>query len=100
MSTNQLLLELRNLTGEHAEKIRFIADKIDPVSTWDWNNVQAELSLEDLYQAALETLGKPEAALVWLTTPQFSIGGLPPILCEDRRSVINILGRIEHGVYS
>lgn len=48
--------------------------------------------------------GDRDAAVEWLTTPQRALGGEPPIEVArtdvGAREVENLIGRIEHGVYS
>jgi len=48
--------------------------------------------------------GDRDAAVEWLTTPQRGLGGEPPIGVArtevGAREVENLIGRIEHGVYS
>ena len=57
-----------------------------------------------LYTLALEVMGTPEFARQWLATPQRALGGATPLdhaLTElGAREVENLLGRIEHGVYT
>ncbi len=51
-----------------------------------------------------EILGDKEAALSWLRSPNRSLGSVPPedLLDTDigAQSVMEVLGRIEHGVFS
>jgi putative toxin-antitoxin system antitoxin component (TIGR02293 family) len=53
---------------------------------------------------AIKVLGGEEAARSWLTGPQFGLGGAVPLDYArtelGAREVENLLGRIEHGVYS
>lgn len=53
---------------------------------------------------AIEVLESEEDARRWLTTPQFGLGGAVPLEYADTevgaREVEDLLGRIEHGVYS
>jgi len=53
---------------------------------------------------AVQVLGSEERASHWLQRPNGALGGEPPIALLDTdlgaRQVEEILGRIEHGVYS
>jgi putative toxin-antitoxin system antitoxin component (TIGR02293 family) len=53
---------------------------------------------------AVEVLESEENARQWLTSPQFGLGGAVPLEYAETevgaREVENLLGRIEHGVYS
>lgn len=53
---------------------------------------------------AVEVMESEESARQWLTSPQFGLGGAVPLEYAETevgaREVENLLGRIEHGVYS
>jgi len=53
---------------------------------------------------AVEVLESDDHARQWLTSPQFGLGGAVPLDYADTeagaREVEDLLGRIEHGVYS
>ena len=53
---------------------------------------------------AIEVMESEENARQWLTSPQFGLGGAVPLEYAETevgaREVENLLGRIEHGVYS
>jgi putative toxin-antitoxin system antitoxin component (TIGR02293 family) len=53
---------------------------------------------------ALEVMETQENARQWLTSPQFGLGGAIPLEYAETevgaREVEDLLGRIEHGVYS
>jgi putative toxin-antitoxin system antitoxin component (TIGR02293 family) len=53
---------------------------------------------------AIEVMESGEAARQWLCSPQFGLGGAVPLEYAGTevgaREVENLLGRIEHGVYS
>lgn len=57
-----------------------------------------------LLARAIEVLGNKERALRWLKTPRSYFGGKPPLDFVDTElgshEVFNLLGRIEHGVFS
>jgi putative toxin-antitoxin system antitoxin component (TIGR02293 family) len=48
--------------------------------------------------------GDRDAAIEWLTTPQLALGGVRPLDVArtdvGTREVENLIGRLEHGVYS
>lgn len=52
---------------------------------------------------AIEVLGDREAAERWLSTPKPALGGRIPIDLArqgEEQQVLELLGRIEHGVFS
>lgn len=53
---------------------------------------------------AVEVLESADAARRWLSRPQYALGGAVPLDYAETeagaREVENVLGRIEHGVYS
>ena len=53
---------------------------------------------------AVEVMESEHAARQWLTSPQFGLGGAVPLEYAETevgaREVEDLLGRIEHGVYS
>jgi putative toxin-antitoxin system antitoxin component (TIGR02293 family) len=53
---------------------------------------------------AIKLMGDEEDARQWLNSPQFGLGGAVPLDYAKTevgaREVENLLGRIEHGVYS
>jgi len=57
-----------------------------------------------LFGKAVEALENQKNARIWLTTPQFGLGGAIPLEYAETevgaREVEDLLGRIEHGVYS
>jgi putative toxin-antitoxin system antitoxin component (TIGR02293 family) len=57
-----------------------------------------------LLTKAIEVLGSKERALRWLKAPRSYFGGKPPLYFADTelgcQEVFNLLGRIEHGVFS
>jgi putative toxin-antitoxin system antitoxin component (TIGR02293 family) len=62
------------------------------------------LRIGRLYDRACEVLGSPEAARRWLVRPSRALGGAVPLAHADTepgaREVEDVLGRIEHGVFS
>ena len=57
-----------------------------------------------LLSKAIDVLGNKELALRWLKAPRSYFGGRPPLDYADTelgsQEVINLLGRIEYGVFS
>lgn len=57
-----------------------------------------------LFARATEVLETPENARAWLKAPQFGLGGERPLAYAETevgvREVEDLLGRIEHSVYS
>lgn len=60
--------------------------------------------IAQLLNRTLEVLGTKEHAVSWLKNPRSYFGGKPPLDLADtelgNREVLNLLGRIEHGVFS
>jgi hypothetical protein len=48
---------------------------------------------------ALKVLGRPEAAGLWLETRLKQLDGKAPLYCP-KHDVLQVLGRLEHGVFS
>lgn len=61
-----------------------------------------ELAL--LYERGIEVLGSERAFSSWIKSPNYALGGEIPFNLLDTRigftMVLNILGRIEHGIFS
>ena len=61
-----------------------------------------ELAL--LYERGIEVLGSEQAFSNWVKSPNFALGGEIPFNLLDTRigftMVLDILGRIEHGIFS
>ena len=62
------------------------------------------LRLARVVQRAVEVFGDPELAIDWLKTANRSLSGTPPLSLLDTdigtESVLDTLGRIEHGVFA
>lgn len=60
--------------------------------------------LENLMDRAEEVFGSGEAMRQWFTRPQLGLGGLRPLDLADTsagsRELLNLLGRIDYGVYA
>jgi putative toxin-antitoxin system antitoxin component (TIGR02293 family) len=58
---------------------------------------------EQIYQRAAEVMESPEAVRLWLETPNYGLGIRRPIDLIDSGEggqVLDLLGRIQHGVFS
>ncbi|RZK51598.1 MAG: DUF2384 domain-containing protein [Pedobacter sp.] len=62
------------------------------------------IELAQLYERGVEVLGSNKAFNSWVKSPNFALGGEIPFSLLDTRigftMVLDILGRIEHGVFS
>jgi len=62
------------------------------------------MTIKRLLRRAKRVIGSKELALQWLKTPAFGLGGRIPLEVaetpEGAREVMDLLGRIEHSVYS
>jgi putative toxin-antitoxin system antitoxin component (TIGR02293 family) len=71
-----------------------------------FNTCESErlLRIEILFDKAVDVLGDVEAARAWIKTPVKALAGETPLdYCDTEpgaREVGNLLGRIEHGVFS
>lgn len=59
---------------------------------------------QKLFARAVEVLGNERDALHWLQTPRFALNNQIPLKLietdEGQQEVLDLLGRIEHGVFS
>lgn len=62
------------------------------------------IELARLYERGIEVLGSERAFNSWIKSPNYALGGEIPFNLLDTRigftMVLDILGRIEHGVFS
>lgn len=65
---------------------------------------EVTISLMRAYARATEIFGSEERAVAWLKTPNAILNNLTPVQALSSRfgaeEVMDMLGRIEHGVYS
>lgn len=58
---------------------------------------------KEVFDAGMSCFGSPKALMLWLGQPAYGLGGKVPIriMCsgKGRAEVVNLLGRIDHGVY-
>lgn len=84
-----------------------------PVSTLSCRKSQGKLNSDEsdkllriarIYDQALEVFGDPELSRKWLQEPAFALGDIPPLQYADTeigaQEVMDLLGRIQHGVFS
>jgi len=69
-----------------------------PLEFGSWSTSKIEYAANNLME------GNYDAALVWLRTPLEILGGKPPIEHADsklgQQEVMDLIGRLEHGVFS
>jgi len=62
------------------------------------------IELARLYERGIEVLGSEEAFSLWIKSPNLALNGEIPFNLLDTKMgftmVLNVLGRIEHGVFS
>jgi len=62
------------------------------------------ITKKDLIERAAEIFKSRDKAKDWMKEPHKALGGKPPAECfmtlSGAEEVLNLLGRIEHGVYS
>lgn len=62
------------------------------------------LRIARLLDRAAEAFGDPDEAAAWLKAPNVALGGATPLAYAETeigaREVENLIGRLEHGVYS
>ncbi|PTP83175.1 antitoxin Xre/MbcA/ParS toxin-binding domain-containing protein [Vibrio splendidus] len=67
-------------------------------------NKETKKNFDNVFQIALALFGTKEAANHWLNHPVRGLGNKRPIdmlaTAEDTEVVLNLLGRLEHGVFS
>ena len=67
-------------------------------------NKEADKNFDKVFQAALALFGSEEAANHWLKHPVRGLGNKRPIdllsTAEGAKAVLNLIGRLEHGVFS
>ena len=66
-------------------------------------NQETKKNFDQVFQAALALFGSEEAAHRWLNHPAQGLGKKLPIdmlsTAEDTKLVLNLIGRLEHGVF-
>lgn len=62
------------------------------------------LRLASVIQKGMEVFGRMDSVKEWMVAPRRALGGLTPLECCDTatgaKEVENLLGRIEHGVFT
>ncbi|MCZ4221859.1 type II RES/Xre toxin-antitoxin system antitoxin [Pedobacter rhodius] len=97
-----------SLTIEEMAGVLHISDRTlqrytpDTLVKTEYADRAIELAL--LYERGIEVLGSEKAFSNWVKSPNFALGGEIPFNLLDTRigfnMVLNILGRIEYGVFS
>jgi len=67
-------------------------------------NRENKKNFDKVFQTALALFGNEEAVNHWLKHPVRGLGNKRPIdmlsTAEDTKAVLNLIGRLEHGVFS
>ncbi|PMG93689.1 antitoxin Xre/MbcA/ParS toxin-binding domain-containing protein [Vibrio breoganii] len=67
-------------------------------------NKETKKNFDKVFQAALALFGSEEAANHWLKSSVRGLGNKRPIdmlsTTQDTKAVLNLIGRLEHGVFS
>jgi len=62
------------------------------------------ITKKQILKQATEVFGSAEVAKEWMRTPNLVLSEKTPLECADTedglQEVLNLLGRLEHGVYS
>ena len=78
--------------------------RLKPDDFVPFQTAEVVISLMRAYQKATEIFGEEKKAVKWLKTPNTVLGGISPVQALNSRfgaeEVMDILGRIEYGVYS
>lgn len=86
------------LTVRTLQRRKASGQKLDPIES------EKVLRLARVADAATDTLGTREAAGEWLRTANAALGGDTPLSLLDTdigaNAVLDVLARIEHGVFS
>ena len=67
-------------------------------------NKETKKNFDKVFQTALALFGSEEATNHWLKHPVRGLGNKRPIdmlsTAEDSKAILNLIGRLEHGVFS
>ncbi|CAK2803324.1 DUF2384 domain-containing protein [Vibrio splendidus] len=67
-------------------------------------NKETKKNFDKVFQATLALFGSKEVAHLWLKLPVQGLGNKRPIdmlsTAEGTKVVLNLIGRLEHGVFS
>ena len=77
---------------------------IRPIFNRRGNRLMPKMRISNLYDRAIEVLGNQERAEAWFKEPKKALGMKTPLQYAETeigaREVENLLGRLEHGVFS
>lgn len=78
--------------------------RLKPDQLLPFQTAEVIISLMRAHQKATEIFGSEEKSVEWLKSPNAVLGGISPVQALNSRfgaeEVMDILGRIEYGVYS
>lgn len=97
-----------SLTIEEVASVLHISERTlqryTPETLVKTEHADRAIELALLYERGIEVLGSKRAFSSWIKSPNFALGGEIPFNLLDTRigftMVLNILGRIEYGVFS
>lgn len=97
-----------SLTLEEIASILHISERTlqryTPSTLVKTEHADRAIELARLYERGIEVLGSDKSFSSWVKTPNLALGGEIPFNLLDTRigfeMVLNVLGRIEHGVFS
>lgn len=78
--------------------------RLKPDQLLPFQTAEVVISLMRAHQKATEVFGSEDASVTWLKKPNVVLGGISPVQALQSRfgaeEVMDMLGRIEYGVYS
>lgn len=97
-----------SLTIEEVATVLHISERTlqryTPTTLVKTEHADRAIELALLYERGIEVLGSEKAFSTWIKSPNIALGNEIPFNLLDTRigfiMVLNILGRIEHGVFS
>lgn len=105
---NKAFDRLKTITALSSEElgrvIRIPARTLARRTIFKPNESERILRVASIFQRTIEVLGDLEKAREWFSSPKRALGGETPIqFCDTEpgaQEVMNLLGRIEHGVFT
>ncbi|MET4081415.1 putative toxin-antitoxin system antitoxin component (TIGR02293 family) [Pedobacter sp. UYP30] len=96
------------LTLEEIAKVLHISERTlqryEPTTLVKTEYADRAIELARLYERGIDVLGSQEAFNSWLKTPNYALGNEIPLHLLDTHigftMVFDVLGRIEHGIFS
>jgi putative toxin-antitoxin system antitoxin component (TIGR02293 family) len=106
-SLNALAKQI-SLTIEEVAKVLHISERTlqryTPTTLVKTEYADRAIELARLYERGIEVLGSNKAFNIWIKAPNFALNGEIPFNLLDTRigfeMVLNVLGRLEYGVFS